>query len=91
MLGSLPPDSLQKLQNPVLSFAAMTDTDGCILPGLGGVRFKIKERDILVFKTRRLKEAPPAPASIQPGKKSVFYVLSFKFLTCICCPSMPLL
>lgn len=41
----------------------------------GGVRFKIKERDILVFKTRKLKEAPSAPVSIQPGKKSVFYVL----------------
>lgn len=86
------PDSLQKLQKPVLSFSAMTDADGCILPGLGeGVRFKIKERDILVFKTRRLKEAPSALASIQPGKKSVFYVLSFNFLTCICCPNMPLL
>lgn len=66
---NLPPNSrqfLQKLQKPVLSFSAMTDADGCILPGLGvgwGVRFKIKERDILVFKTRRLKEAASAPVS----------------------------
>lgn len=36
------PDSLQKLQKPVLSFSAMTDANGCILPGLGGSGLKLK-------------------------------------------------